>query len=79
MCALTDCSIRRNICYGLEADDGVSEADQPTTAQIEEAAHSANAHEFISALPEGYDTVRLIVLCFRLKFGFAQCKACEFF
>ena len=54
---LVFCSIRRNICYGLEAEDGVSEEEQPTMAQVEEAARSANAHDFITALPEGYDTV----------------------
>jgi ATP-binding cassette subfamily B protein len=41
-------SVRENIGYGL---DGAS------TGQIEEAARLANAHEFITALPEGYDTV----------------------
>ena len=32
-------------------------ADDATQAQIEDAARKAQAHEFISALPEGYDTV----------------------
>lgn len=41
-------SIRDNICAGL---DGVSDAD------IETAARLANAHDFISRLPAGYDTV----------------------
>ena len=41
-------SIRDNIAYGrLDA----------TQAQIEAAARAANAHEFISALPEGYDAL----------------------
>lgn len=41
-------SIRDNIAYGsLEA----------TNADIETAARLANAHEFIMALPQGYDTV----------------------
>ena len=40
-------SIRDNIRYGrLEATD----------AEVEEAARSANAHDFIRALPRGYDT-----------------------
>ena len=45
--ALFAMSIRENIRYGLE---GASDA------QVEEAAESANAHNFISALPNGYDT-----------------------
>jgi ABC-type multidrug transport system fused ATPase/permease subunit len=41
-------SIRDNIRYGrLEATD----------AEVEEAARSANAHDFITALPKGYDTL----------------------
>lgn len=51
------CSIRRNICYGLEVEDGVRPEEVPTTADIEEAARLANAHDFIMALPQGYDTV----------------------
>ncbi len=40
-------SIRENIRYGrLDASD----------AEIEAAARDANAHDFIAALPEGYDT-----------------------
>jgi len=41
-------SIRENIEYGKP---GASDAE------IEAAAHEANAHEFIAALPEGYDTI----------------------
>ncbi|MCG8349943.1 MAG: ATP-binding cassette domain-containing protein, partial [Chloroflexales bacterium] len=41
-------AIRDNICYGkLDADN----------AALEAAAHAANAHEFIMALPQGYDTL----------------------
>lgn len=41
-------SIRENILYGkLDADE----------AQMIAAARSANAHDFISALPKGYDTL----------------------
>lgn len=41
-------SVRENIRYGrLEA----------TQAEIEAAARSANAHDFIMAMPDGYDTV----------------------
>ena len=52
-------SIRRNICYGLEAEDGVPADEAPTISDIEEAARLANAHDFIMALPQGYDTVSL--------------------
>ncbi|KAG1360812.1 ABC transporter B family member 19-like [Cocos nucifera] len=41
-------SIRDNICYGNE---GASETE------IIEAATEANIHEFISSLPNGYDTI----------------------
>ena len=40
-------SIRYNITYGT---------GNVTEEQIEEAARKAYAHEFISSLPEGYDT-----------------------
>ena len=40
-------TIRENIEYGRPG---------ATAAEIEEAAKEANAHEFISGLPEGYDT-----------------------
>ena len=41
-------TVRDNIAYGLP---GASDA------QIERAARAADAHDFISALPEGYDTL----------------------
>ena len=41
-------SVRENIAYGCL---------QATTADIETAAKLANAHDFITALPDGYDTV----------------------
>ncbi|MDX2241117.1 MAG: ABC transporter ATP-binding protein [Leptolyngbyaceae cyanobacterium bins.302] len=44
---LFNCSVRDNLAYGL---------DQVTEAEIVEAAKGANAHDFISELPEGYDT-----------------------
>lgn len=44
---LFECSIRENIALG---------APGATTEQIEKAARMANAHDFISAFPNGYDT-----------------------
>ncbi len=41
-------TIRNNIAYG---------ARSATFEEVMEAARAANAHEFISALPDGYDTV----------------------
>ncbi|MEY2433118.1 MAG: ATP-binding cassette, subfamily bacterial, partial [Acidimicrobiaceae bacterium] len=46
-------SVRSNIAYGrLGSSDGVV-----SDAEVEAAARAAEAHEFIMALPEGYDTV----------------------
>lgn len=42
-------TVRANIAYGA--------ADRYTHAQLEAAARAANAHDFIAALPDGYDTV----------------------
>jgi subfamily B ATP-binding cassette protein MsbA len=42
-------TVRANIAYGAP--------DRYTPAQVEAAARAANAHGFISELPEGYDTV----------------------
>lgn len=41
------CSIATNILYGRP---GATQAD------MEQAARQANAHEFITRLPEGYET-----------------------
>ncbi|KAL6777216.1 hypothetical protein ACKKBF_B20615 [Auxenochlorella protothecoides x Auxenochlorella symbiontica] len=49
-------SIARNIAYGLEPEDGVPQEEVPTLADIHAAARLANAHDFILALPDGYDT-----------------------
>ncbi|WP_019588814.1 ABC transporter ATP-binding protein [Deinococcus apachensis] len=40
-------SVRENLCYGQP---------EATDAEVEAAARAANAHEFIGALPQGYDT-----------------------
>jgi subfamily B ATP-binding cassette protein MsbA len=45
---LFDDSIARNIAYG---------SPEATPQQIESAARAANAHDFISMLPKGYDTM----------------------
>jgi subfamily B ATP-binding cassette protein MsbA len=42
-------TVRNNISYGL--------GDRFTDAQIESAARAANAHAFISELPQGYETI----------------------
>jgi ATP-binding cassette subfamily B protein len=41
-------TIHDNIAYG---------APESTRAQVEQAARTAGAHDFVSALPQGYDTV----------------------
>lgn len=45
---LFSCSIRDNICYGTE---------RATESEIIEVSKEANIHEFVSNLPDGYDTV----------------------
>jgi ATP-binding cassette subfamily B protein len=45
---LFSASVRENIAFG---------AEHATDEQVERAARLAQAHEFIAALPEGYDTV----------------------
>ena len=42
-------TVRNNLAYGSGA--------KYTDAQIEAAARAANAHEFIAALPQGYETI----------------------
>jgi subfamily B ATP-binding cassette protein MsbA len=41
-------SVRANVAYGLDGVDG---------ARVESAARAAHAHEFVSRMPQGYDTV----------------------
>jgi subfamily B ATP-binding cassette protein MsbA len=45
---LFNATVRENIAYGR---------GDATDAQIEAAARAAQAHEFVAALPDGYDTV----------------------
>jgi subfamily B ATP-binding cassette protein MsbA len=42
-------TVRNNIAYGA--------GEKYTDAQVQAAARAANAHEFIAALPQGYDTI----------------------
>src|SRR5213079_1754481 len=41
-------TVRNNIAYGRP---------EASLEQIEQAAHAANSHDFITLLPEGYDTM----------------------
>ncbi len=41
-------TVRANIAYGVE---------RPDPARVEQAARAAHAHEFVSRMPQGYDTV----------------------
>lgn len=50
-------SVRRNILYGLEEEDGVPAEQVPSDEDVQEAARLANAHDFVMAMPQGYDTV----------------------
>ena len=50
-------SVRRNILYGLEEEDGGSPGDVPSADDVEQAARLANAHSFIIGWPQGYETV----------------------
>ena len=43
--------------YGTVAENLRIAKPGATQAELEEAARAANAHEFISALPQGYETV----------------------
>jgi len=46
-------NIRDNLTYGLSEE----KASQITQIELENACRDANAHEFISSWPEGYDTM----------------------
>ncbi|KAK5076742.1 GTPase-activating protein [Lithohypha guttulata] len=49
-------SIRENIRNGLIGSKFEHESEEEQTKRIEEAARKANAHDFIMALPNGYET-----------------------
>eukprot|EP00475_Leptophrys_vorax_P021218 TRINITY_DN2894_c1_g1_i1.p1 TRINITY_DN2894_c1_g1~~TRINITY_DN2894_c1_g1_i1.p1 ORF type:complete len:1196 (-),score=184.34 TRINITY_DN2894_c1_g1_i1:1134-4307(-) len=56
--ALFNISIRDNIAYGRSGSSAGADAPQEISeAEVVEAAKAANAHTFISALPNGYDTL----------------------
>lgn len=46
-------TIRENLTYGMPEED----AAKITQTELENACRDANAHEFISSWPEGYDTM----------------------
>jgi len=48
--------LQDNILFAVSVRDNIGFA-APGTPEIEQAARLANAHEFISALPQGYETV----------------------
>jgi len=54
--ALFGASIATNIAYGYAVRMGTPDAT-PSQEQLEEAAKSAYAHDFITSFPEGYDTI----------------------
>ncbi|KAG0290507.1 Multidrug resistance protein 1 [Linnemannia gamsii] len=49
---LFNATIKQNILYGVRKDQ-----KQPTDADIEKACRLANAHDYISKLPQGYNTM----------------------
>ncbi|TQS32001.1 hypothetical protein Golomagni_07700, partial [Golovinomyces magnicellulatus] len=53
---LFDTTIRENIQYGSVSLSSQPVSEEAVTEQIIAAAKMANAHDFISALPDGYET-----------------------
>ncbi|QIO22215.1 ABC transporter ATP-binding protein [Haloarcula sp. JP-L23] len=50
-------TVAENVAYGdREVLDGESEGSEAARERVREAARAAQAHEFVSDLPEGYDT-----------------------
>ena len=50
-------SLHDNICYGLlDGRKGKTSPDEPPKEEVIRAASLANAHDFISAFPHGYET-----------------------
>ncbi|MDG2095263.1 MAG: ABC transporter ATP-binding protein [Phycisphaerales bacterium] len=55
---LFDGTIHENIAYGWQGiDSDPSHWTQPTYDQVVDAARQAEAHEFISTMPDGYETI----------------------
>jgi ATP-binding cassette subfamily B (MDR/TAP) protein 1 len=49
-------TIFKNICFGLIGTKHENDSDEIKKELVVEAAKMANAHDFITALPEGYET-----------------------
>ena len=49
---LFNASIKQNIIYGIRRGQAI-----PTHQEIEDACRMSNAHDFISKLPDKYDTM----------------------
>ncbi|GBF62438.1 ABC transporter [Trichophyton mentagrophytes] len=54
---LFNTTIQENICHGLAYLDDAARSSRDIKAAVIEAAKDANAHDFIIALPKGYDTM----------------------
>lgn len=68
--ALFATTIKENILFGKE---------EGSMEEVIGAAKAANAHNFISQLPQGYDTQVCSALSFCLHFFFLPCKCCFWF
>ncbi|KAM5379595.1 hypothetical protein ACJZ2D_003943 [Fusarium nematophilum] len=49
-------TIYHNICYGLIGTEHENDSEERKRELVIEAAKKANAHDFVSALPDGYET-----------------------
>jgi ATP-binding cassette subfamily B (MDR/TAP) protein 1 len=54
---LFNCSIRANIEHGMSGKDLESVSEEKKAELVTQAAKIANAHDFITGLPKGYETV----------------------
>jgi ABC-type multidrug transport system fused ATPase/permease subunit len=69
---LFSASVADNIAMGVGAGEGVA---QPTRDDVQAAARAANAHDFVTALPEGYDTLVTSAQLVRLCLGVGRWRA----